>query len=141
MRGDRLEALVIVGVTMGLRPSVTPEAGVPGNGADRSWAGLAGAVGGRATGVHDDGGDAGRCVEPEAVPPTRVREVPDLLGHDGTRMVAQVYRHAVAPTVDVAAARMERLLGGKGGDNGAPLAPHLAPLDAPNTPENDADQG
>ncbi len=70
-----------------------------------------------------------------------LEHVADLLGHDGTRMVAQVYRHAVAPTVDVAAARMERLLGGKGGDNGAPLAPHLAPLDALDAPRNDADQG
>lgn len=52
-----------------------------------------------------------------------LEEVADLLGHDGTRMVAQVYRHAVSPTVDVAASRMERLLGA----TGVPPAIHLAP--------------
>lgn len=64
-----------------------------------------------------------------------LEHVADLLGHDGTRMVAQVYRHAVAPTVDVAAARMERLFGGSEGADGATLAPHLAPLYALSTPE------
>jgi integrase len=45
----------------------------------------------------------------EGVPLERVA---DVLGHDGTRMVAQVYRHAVAPTVDVAAVPMQRAAGG-----------------------------
>jgi hypothetical protein len=40
-----------------------------------------------------------------------LEHVADLLGHDGTRMAAQVHRHAVAPTIDVAAGRMERLFG------------------------------
>jgi integrase len=40
--------------------------------------------------------------------------VGDVLGHDGTRMVAQVYRHAVAPTVRAAAETWERVLGGGG---------------------------
>ncbi len=37
--------------------------------------------------------------------------VSDVLGHDGTRMTAEVYRHAVKPTVDAAVAPMERLFG------------------------------
>ncbi len=64
--------------------------------------------------------------------------VADLLGHDGTRMVAQVYRHAVSPTVGVAAARMERLLGGAtpasiGSPPGSPAGQRH--------PETNADQG
>jgi hypothetical protein len=70
-----------------------------------------------------------------------LEQVADLLGHDGTRMVAQVYRHAVAPTVDVAADRMERLLGIPGGANGERKAPHLAPLPGEAVPGNDDDQG
>jgi hypothetical protein len=34
-----------------------------------------------------------------------------MLGHDGTRMTAQVYRHAVAPTVAAGVAPMERMFG------------------------------
>ena len=55
--------------------------------------------------------------------------------------MAQVYRHAVAPTVDVAAARMERLFGSPEGAYGAGLAPHLAPQEVPDTAEKDDDQG
>jgi integrase len=69
-----------------------------------------------------------------------LEHVADLLGHDGTRMVAQVYRHAVAPTVDVAAARMERLFGSPEDADGAGLAPHLAPQDASQASENGTDQ-
>lgn len=35
----------------------------------------------------------------------------DVLGHDGTRMVATVYRHAVTPTVNAAVAPMEAMFG------------------------------
>ena len=52
---------------------------------------------------------AASLLSAEGVPLERVA---DVLGHDGTRMVTQVYRHAVAPTVDVAAVPMQRLLGG-----------------------------
>jgi integrase len=38
--------------------------------------------------------------------------VADVLGHDGTRMTAAVYRHAVRPTVAAGAEAMERLFGG-----------------------------
>jgi hypothetical protein len=69
-----------------------------------------------------------------------LEHVADLLGHDGTRMVAQVYLHAVAPTVDVAAARMGRLFGSPEGADGAGVAPHLAPQDASQASENDTDQ-
>jgi integrase len=70
-----------------------------------------------------------------------LEHVADLLGRDGTRMVSQVYRHAVVPTVDVAAARMERLLGSHAGGDPQPEAPHLAPP-APGDPrQNGADQG
>jgi integrase len=37
--------------------------------------------------------------------------VADVLGHDGTRMTALVYRHAVSPTVSAAVAPMESLFG------------------------------
>ncbi len=67
--------------------------------------------------------------------------VADLLGHDGTRMVAQVYRHTISPYGRHCGRPDGAAVGGNGGDNGAPLAPHLAPLDAPDTPRNDADQG
>ena len=39
-----------------------------------------------------------------------IERVADVLGHDGTRMTALVYRHAVAPTVD-GARLMEDALG------------------------------
>ena len=29
-----------------------------------------------------------------------LERIADVLGHDGTRMTAQIYRHAVAPTID-----------------------------------------
>jgi integrase len=44
----------------------------------------------------------------EGVP---LEEVADLVGHSGIRMTAEVYRHAVKPTVDAAVAPMERVLG------------------------------
>jgi integrase len=48
----------------------------------------------------------------EGVPLERVA---DTLGHDGTRMVREVYRHAVAPAVDAAADPMQRLFGDSSG--------------------------
>ncbi len=67
-----------------------------------------------------------------------LEHVADLLGHDGTRMVAQVYRHAVSPTVAVAADRMERLFGGA--RPGAAGSPPGSPADQDDH-ENDTDQG
>lgn len=40
--------------------------------------------------------------------------VGDVLGHDGTRMVATVYRHAVTPTVAAAVAPMEAMFAASG---------------------------
>jgi integrase len=40
-----------------------------------------------------------------------LEHIADVLGHDGTRMTAQVYRHAVAPTVAAGVAPMECLFG------------------------------
>jgi len=222
MRGDRLEALVVVGVTMGLRPGeltglswrdVDLEAGVihvrralkrennrPVMGelktkrsrrslgcppfvvealrrreefqaldraaAGPDWSGqwaAAGLVFTTAAGTPIDASNlrryfrracknagigrwmpyemrhtAASLLSDDGVP---LEHVADLLGHDGTRMVAQVYRHAVAPTVDVAAARMERLLGSHRGDNGASKAPHMAPPAGQEAAENEDDQG
>lgn len=67
-----------------------------------------------------------------------MERVADLLGHDGVRMLSEVYRHAVTPTVSVAAAPMERLLGAA---PPAGLAPQSAPSVGPTTGENDDDQG
>jgi integrase len=67
-----------------------------------------------------------------------LEHVADLLGHDGTRMVAQVYRHAVSPTVDVAAARMQRLLGGA--NPGFVGSPPGSPARS-DDPKTNADQG
>jgi integrase len=67
-----------------------------------------------------------------------LEHVADLLGHDGTRMVAQVYRHAVSPTVDVAAARMERLLGGA---NPASVGSPPGSPAGSDEPKTNADQG
>jgi integrase len=47
----------------------------------------------------------------EGVPLERVA---DTLGHDGTRMVREVYRHAVVPTVTAAVEPMQRLFGAAG---------------------------
>lgn len=41
-----------------------------------------------------------------------LEHVADVLGHDGTRMAAQFYRHAVAPAVGAAVAPMEAMFGG-----------------------------
>ena len=67
-----------------------------------------------------------------------LEHVADLLGHDGTRMAAQVYRQAVSPTVDVTAARAERLLGGANPSSGG--SPPGSPA-GPDDPGNDTDQG
>jgi integrase len=67
--------------------------------------------------------------------------VADVLGHDGTRMAAQVYRHAVAPTVGAASAPMQRLLGDGQGSQRETLAPPLAPSAGDGASENDDDQG
>jgi hypothetical protein len=40
-----------------------------------------------------------------------LEHVADVLGHNGPRMAALVYRHVLAPTVDAAAAPMQALLG------------------------------
>jgi integrase len=221
MRGDRLEALVVVGVTMGLRPGeltglswrdVDLDAGIihvrralkrennrpvmgelktsaragrwaalrwwsrrcGGGRSSRRWSGPAGRdwsvqwaaqdlVFTTTAGTPIDASNlrryfkracknagigrwmpyemrhtAASLLSDDGVP---LEQVADLLGHDGTRMVAQVYRHAVAPTVDVAAARMERLLGSHGGDNGESKAPHLAPHGGQEPAENEGDQG
>ena len=42
-----------------------------------------------------------------------LERIADLLGHDGTRMTALVYRHAVTPTVRAAVVPMERMFGRK----------------------------
>ncbi|MDQ6928116.1 MAG: site-specific integrase [Actinomycetota bacterium] len=43
-----------------------------------------------------------------------LEEVADIMGHDGTRMTALVYRHAMAPTVDAGVKPMEALFGSPG---------------------------
>ena len=56
-----------------------------------------------------------------------LEQIADTLGHEGTRMVTLVYRHAIAPTVEAAAGPMGQLFGdgdrdqadGKGRQNGA----------------------
>ncbi len=40
-----------------------------------------------------------------------LEHVADILGHDGTRMAARFYRHAVAPAVGAAVAPMEAMFG------------------------------
>jgi len=40
-----------------------------------------------------------------------LEHVADVLGQNGTRMAALVYRHVLAPTVEAAAAPMQVLLG------------------------------
>lgn len=40
-----------------------------------------------------------------------LEHVVDVLGHDGTRMAARFYRHAVAPAVGAAVAPMEAMFG------------------------------
>jgi integrase len=67
-----------------------------------------------------------------------MERVADLLGHDGVRMLSEVYRHAVTPTVDVAAGPMERLMRATNGDSSAP---QVAPLVGTDEAGNDDDQG
>lgn len=43
----------------------------------------------------------------------------DTLGHEGTRMVTFVYRHAIAPTVEAAAGPMQQLFGDEDDDDQA----------------------
>ncbi len=40
-----------------------------------------------------------------------LEQIADTLGHEGTRMVTLVYRHAIAPTVEAAAGPMQQLFG------------------------------
>lgn len=40
-----------------------------------------------------------------------LEHVADILGHDGTRMAARFYRHAVTPAVGAAVAPMEAMFG------------------------------
>jgi integrase len=40
-----------------------------------------------------------------------LEQIADMLGHDGTRMTAQVYRHAVSPSVNAGVAPMESIFG------------------------------
>lgn len=72
---------------------------------------------------------AASLLSAEGVPLERVA---DTLGHDGTRMVREVYRHAVAPTVDAAAGPMQRLLGG---DDGSPAGGVGSPPGSPGAGE------
>jgi len=66
----------------------------------------------------------------EGVPLERVA---DTLGHDGTRMVREVYRHAIAPTVDAAADPMQRLFGSR---SGSPESTAGSPAGSPTTSED-----
>ena len=45
----------------------------------------------------------------------------DVLGHNGTRMAALVYRHVLAPTVEAGAAPMHALLGEPDEGIGSPI--------------------
>jgi hypothetical protein len=49
-----------------------------------------------------------------------LEHVADVLGHNGTRMAALVYRHVLAPTVEAGAAPMQALLGEPDGAIGSP---------------------
>ena len=40
-----------------------------------------------------------------------LEHVADVLGHNGTRIAAMVYRHVLAPTVEAGAAPMQALFG------------------------------
>jgi integrase len=40
-----------------------------------------------------------------------LEQIADVLGHDGTRMTSQVYRHAVSPTIAAGVAPMEAMFG------------------------------
>jgi len=50
-----------------------------------------------------------------------LEHVADVLGHNGTRMAALVYRHVLAPTVEAGAAPMQALLGEPDGAIGSPI--------------------
>lgn len=67
-----------------------------------------------------------------------MERVADLLGHDGVRMLSEVYRHAVTPTVDVAAEPMERLMRATKSERSAP---HVAPSAGQDEAGHDDGQG
>lgn len=48
-----------------------------------------------------------------------LEQIADTLGHEGTRMVTLVYRHAIAPTVEAAAGPMQQLFGAEDDDDQA----------------------
>jgi hypothetical protein len=50
-----------------------------------------------------------------------LEHVADVLGHNGTRMAALVYRHVLAPTVEAGAAPMQALLGEPDEGIGSPV--------------------
>jgi integrase len=56
-----------------------------------------------------------------------LEHVADVLGHNGTRMAALVYRHVLAPTVEAGAAPMQALLGEPDEAIGSPIG---SPADA-----------
>ncbi len=56
-----------------------------------------------------------------------IEEVMDLLGHVDTRMLERVYRHRVRPTVEAAAAPMERLFAESADSVGLPFGLPPAP--------------
>lgn len=45
----------------------------------------------------------------------RLEDVADVVGHVSTRMMQQVYRHQVAPTIGAGRAAMESMFGGQVG--------------------------
>jgi hypothetical protein len=49
-----------------------------------------------------------------------LEHVADVLGHNGTRMAALVYRHVLAPTVEAGAGPMQALLGEPSEEIGSP---------------------
>ncbi len=53
------------------------------------------------------------CVSILSASGVRVEQIADLVGHDGTRMTAKFYRHAVTPSVDAAVGPVEELFGSR----------------------------
>jgi len=66
----------------------------------RTFAGITESVGLGHWHPHELRHSAASIMSAAGVPLERIA---DVLGHDGTRMTAQIYRHAVAPTIDDAA--------------------------------------
>jgi len=50
-----------------------------------------------------------------------LEQVADVLGHNGTRMAALVYRHVLAATIEAGAGPMQTLLGEPDGAIGSPV--------------------